>query len=193
LYIAERRVSTTEAILRDAGIPARHARCDFDGFERRDGTEAAFKAALAWAQGFTLQTEIGLLLAGDFGSGKTHLATAALRHVVQESLVESMMVDAADLVPKVRGGPHANWQSVERAETVELLLLDDLGHGVATDFDRTVIARVVRARYVDELPTLITSNLGPAGLSEALGGSVASRIRQMVTCAVTQASDYRTQ
>lgn len=190
-FASERREELVAAILERAHIPRRYAACTFDGFTRRKGTEEALKAARVWADGFDLEGECGLLLAGPYGSGKTHLLTAALRLAVERTLVEAQFVGAGDLVAQVRSGERLDWKPVERAIGAELLLLDDLGQEVGTEFTRDVVARVLFGRYEAARPTLMTSNLGPQGLGDLFGGAVVSRIREMAQVATLFATDYR--
>lgn len=174
------------------GVARRYAGCTFDTFTARAGTEEALVGAKAWAEAFTLDSQNGLLLAGPFGSGKTHLAVAALRVAIDASLVEGRYVSAGDLVGRVRGGSGIYWTPVDDAIREELLVLDDLGQEVGTEFTRDVVARVIFGRYEAARPTIITSNHGPKGLTDIFGGAVVSRLHEMCDSLVLKASDYRT-
>lgn len=193
-HVEEHRARLIQEILHRARIPRRFARCTFDSFERRNGTEEALDAARAWAESFSLDTEGGLLLAGPWGSGKTHLASAALLMAVDRTLVEARFLSAGKLVSRVRSGPDGGitWRPVREAIESELLLLDDLGQEVGTEFTRDVVARVIFGRYDDARPTLMTSNLGPKGLTDLFGGGVTSRIMEMAATRTLFAKDYRT-
>ncbi len=180
-------------VLEEADLPRRYAGCSFDGFEVRQGTEEAYAAAQAWADGFTLETETGLFLAGPFGAGKTHLAVAALRRAVERTLVDGRYVSAGDLVAQVRGSSGINWRPVEDAIRAELLVLDDLGMEAGTEFTRDVQARVLFARYEAARPTIVTSNHGPKAITQIYGGAITSRLREMTDSLVLTASDYRAQ
>jgi DNA replication protein DnaC len=192
-HLAEHREELVEEIIQRARIPRRFADCTFDTFERVQGVDDALDVTCEWADSFTLDTERGLLLAGNFGSGKTHLGVAALRTAVERVFVEARFVSAGDLVARVRSGPNGiTWHPVEDAIEAELLLLDDLGQEVGTEFTRDVVCRVIFGRYDHARPTIMTSNLGPDGLKRVFGGAVLSRIYEMADTRTLFAKDYRT-
>jgi len=190
-YEREHVSEFVDRVLAEADIPRRYAECSFDGFKLRKGTEEAFTATKAWAEAFTLDTDCGLSFFGEFGSGKTHLAVAALRRAIKGSLVDGKYVSAGDLVGKVRGGSGINWTPVEDAIRAELLVLDDLGMEAGTDFTRDVVARVLFGRYEAARPTIVTSNHGPAAITRLFGGGITSRLREMTDTIVLKATDYR--
>jgi len=190
-YVQEHRAETAERMWADADIPSRYLGCGFDTFEPRPGTEKALEAVRAWVDGYSLDSERGLFLAGPFGSGKTHLAVAALHEAVTWELAHGLFVSAAGLVSKVRKGERLDWQPVELACGVDLLLLDDVGQEAGSDFTRDIVARVITSRYDESMPTIMTTNLGPQALTKALGGGVTSRIHEMCTALTLTATDYR--
>jgi DNA replication protein DnaC len=190
-FMEECRPGVAAKILERAQIPCRYSGCSFQGFEARQGTEAALAAAWEWAEGMTPDTRGGLFLAGGFGSGKTHLVTAALKVAVKRLLVDAHFISAGGLVAEVRSGTPVVRTPVERAIGAELLILDDFGQEVGTDFARDVVARVIYGRYEAVRPTLITSNLGPQALGKAVGGAVVSRIQEMTEMVSLAATDYR--
>ena len=191
-YLEEHREALVEEIIQRARIPRRFGHCTFDTFERVQGVDDAFDATREWAESFALDSERGILLAGNWGSGKTHLGVAALRTTVEETFVEARFVSAGELVSRVRSGERLDWKPVEEAIEAELLLLDDLGQEVGTEFVRDIVARVIFGRYDHAQPTIMTSNLGPSGLKDTFGGAVLSRIYEMADTRTLFAKDYRT-
>ena len=79
--VKEARADTRWAKVR---VPSAYAGCSFESFERMPGTEHALGVCRQWAKEFRAGTDIrqGLLLRGNPGAGKTHLAVAVLREVV---------------------------------------------------------------------------------------------------------------
>jgi len=190
-YMATRRSEVAGAILDRAGIPPRCQRAEFSTFELEPGTEEALEAISAWAEGFTLETKEGIHLAGGWGSGKTHMAVAALRVAVRKSLVEARFVSAGGLAARVQSDSKGIlWRPVEAAIRVGLLLVDDLGQE-STDFARGLMSRVIIGRHEEMRPTLLTSNCGPERLADLYGGAVVSRICEMCRTIPVTAADYR--
>jgi DNA replication protein DnaC len=136
-----------------------------------------------------------LLLVGPTGTGKTHQAYGAIRLLLADGMrLRWQATTSADLhaLMRPRPGVDAEKQFQDLAR-VPLLLLDDLGAGKASEWTEELTWRLVNHRYVHKLPTLVTSNLATAGLREAVGDRVASRLREMCRRVLLAGEDRRRQ
>lgn len=114
---------------------------------------------------------------GPVGVGKTHAAVAQARAVTMAHGGDVWIVSAVELLDRLR--PGGDEDAGERAATVGLLVLDDLGAERPTDWTAERLAVVIDRRWLDQLPIVATSNLtvGPQGsLIEALGERSYSRL-----------------
>jgi DNA replication protein DnaC len=119
-----------------------------------------------------------LTLAGPPGVGKTHLLLAAAWELVEKGVQVLYLSQGALL----RDGPRAADQIVKEAQEIIWLFLDDLGaEGMAYDWVRAILDRLVDDRWVHNTPLMVATNLKseelPPRLVDRLGDS---RIGQVV-------------
>lgn len=134
-----------------------------------------------------------LLLLGPTGTGKTYQAFGIIRALATSGAsYDWRAVTAADLYAEMRPRHRVDSEEVfqEYART-SVLLLDDLGAAKSTEWTEEVTYRIITSRYNDERPTIVTSNLAPRQLEEALGGRVYSRLHEMSATVVLDGKNYR--
>ena len=150
-------------------------------------------------------TRPGLLLIGSPGTGKTHLAVAALRAVISKGF-EGTFCDYQNLLDRIRSGYDPNSNSSDKeayrsALDAEVLLLDDLGAHRVTDWVEDTITSIVTHRCNHRRALIATTNLpdgeagmasmkrsasgmveyAPATLAERVGPRARSRLFEMCT------------
>src|SRR3954466_12275485 len=138
-------VERASRVVGDADIPPLYTNASFDNFllprenpiAYRDLTEV-FLSARGFARDFPNNKKPGLLLMGDPGTGKTHLAVAAFRALLAKGF-EGLFFDYQNLLDNIRAGydPASNSSDKEAYRTAmdkEILLLDDLGAHRVTDW-----------------------------------------------------------
>ena len=136
----------------------------FDVYGRADTSTSGRESLLrAWqaAKGFAANPAGWLLLTGERGCGKTHLAVA----VAGECSGRGCSVFRAfvpDLMDHLRGtfSPHSPIsydELFEQVRSTELLILDDFGIQVSTPWAEEKLFQIIAYRYDHRLPTVITS------------------------------------
>lgn len=134
-----------------------------------------------------------LLLLGPVGTGKTHQAYGAIRALALSGARCSWLATTcADMYGRLRPRHRVDTETEFRTfADARLLLLDDLGAAKTSEWTEEVIYRLINHRYEHEMPTLITSNVGPRELASALGERVASRLAEMTERVVLTGPDRR--
>lgn len=152
-------------------------------------------ASVAQARGHLVAISTGpsLLLLGPTGVGKTHLAYGAIRAVCVSGLhCTWMAITAAQAYALLRPGRKFESEvDFDRLASTQLLLLDDLGAAKSSEWTEEVNYRLINHRYEHELPTIITSNVPPRELGDAVGERVASRLTEMCQRVVLSGEDRR--
>ena len=135
-----------------------------------------------------------LLLTGITGTGKTHLAYAALR-LAGESGRQSLpwvATSTAALYGDLRPSAKRDSEAVfSRVLAAPLLLLDDLGAAKTTEWTEEITYRLIDHRYNHCLPSIFTSNARKGELTERLGDRIGSRLTEMCQKLVLEGVDRR--
>ncbi len=153
-----------------ARIPKRYEHCDFESYSTDVGSTQQEKLSLQQAklsaQGFVRDypgsSEKGLLFMGPSGVGKTHLAVAAAKELIQRGHA-GLFCDYRELLKEIQASYNPASESTEMRilepiRTVEILVLDDLGANKPSDWVRDIVGIVLNARYNENRTTIITTN-----------------------------------
>lgn len=110
------------------------------------------------ARNFAEHPEGWLVLLGETGCGKTHLA-AAIAHQVTAQRQQVRFVVVPDLLDHLRKATYEvkdGRDAIEEIRTVPVLILDDLGVHSATPWAQEKLFQILNYRYNAKLATVIT-------------------------------------
>lgn len=125
-----------------------------------------------------------LLLAGKNGTGKTHAAKVIYHANTPYKLPfkdvdRAFFINQADLnaqVLKQSRGTVEYFDLTEVCKNTKLLVLDDIGTRIPSDFFMDFLYAIVDKRYNENLGTIITTNLNAADMREKFGDAFVSRV-----------------
>jgi DNA replication protein DnaC len=167
-----------------SGIPARFAGATLAAADGTAPGRATLLAACRALVASDAQAGRGLVLLGDPGTGKTYLAAAVTRALIDRD-VDAVFVSLPQLVlgGRARAPEAASAFDVvlDRARTCAHLWLDDVGRERPTDWARAVLALLLDGRYAAGLATSLAAALSPRALQARLGAALARRVAETTT------------
>lgn len=129
-----------------------------------------------WAQEFQPGAR-SLLFSGATGLGKTFLSACIARQAA-ESGHSVVYVTAGKLFSDYEAVKfeRAEADSLRDYRDCELLIVDDLGTEMTTEFVKAALYELVNSRLLGQKTTLISTNLNERDLEARYGGQIASRL-----------------
>lgn len=117
---------------------------------------------------------LNVLLGGEVGTGKTHTAVATAREWAETHRRSPRFWPLVELLDALR--PGGDEGAMVRAIESPLLIIDDLGTERLTDWAAERLYLLVNRRWLDERPTIGTTNLTGDELRAAVGDRISSRL-----------------
>lgn len=197
--VIQKRLEEPQRLLEESNLGERFKGRTFASFDAKRDMDA-FKACSRYANDEKLMERRlnGLLIAGGYGSGKTHLAAAVTQALTDRgiSVLFGTSVEHFDKIKEDFDNTGIN-RYVAKMKAANVLVIDDLGKEKKSDWTKQVLFDVTNFRYEHKLPIIITTNLVSedgkdfSALANHVEGAVYSRICEMCNIVVTKSGDYR--
>ncbi len=200
------------ALLEQANIPRRYQNCRLDNFEvHNDSLRDAKKLSEKFVKNYPAQ-EVGLLFIGPCGVGKTHLAVAIIRELIEKKDVPCIFYDFRDLIREIQSTftPDSILSESDVLGPVfqaEVLVLDELGAKRTSAWVEETVFYIINYRYNQKKMTIFTTNYpdideeedrrdsfykkGDESLVNRIGVRLRSRIYEMCKVVEMTGNDYR--
>lgn len=183
-------------------IPRRYEKCNFENYSPVTPSQ---KAAKKLTENFTLEfpaVDRGLLLTGDVGVGKTHLAVALLKGLIERGF-KCRFYEFGGLLKQIQDSYNPSTLSSELRVLApvfssDVLVLDELGASKPTDWVQDTLSHIINTRYNDRKFTVVTTNYPDETndprketLEDRIGIRARSRLFEMCKTVVLSGPDYR--
>lgn len=195
-----------QAMLAKLHIPPRFASATFENFkaEKLSSRSAALQRMISLTRLYPRTR--GMILMGTPGTGKTHLACAALRTLAIEKHVGGLFVDFIELLQTVSSAFKKENNAPAKAKilapvlTTDVIVLDDIGAHQTNAWAQETLTHILNQRYNHNRLTIITTNYldpgqshypGDETLEQRIGSRLRSRLFEMCEAVFVDGADYR--
>ncbi len=158
-----RRSNRPARALDAARIPPRFRQCSFHNYyPKNDSQYFAHSFASRLVDEYPA-VETGLLFMGGVGVGKTHLAIAVLRDLIEKKGITCLFYESGSLLKAIQDSYNPVSQTSEMrvlapVYQAEVLVLDELGATVPTNWVRDTLYQIINTRYNHKKLTIFTTN-----------------------------------
>lgn len=171
--------------IKQSGLPPRFHDRTLDSYRVSDARQQsaldAVKSYCADLDG--LRNGRSLLMIGNVGVGKTHLAAGVINELVKpDNSVDAVYTTARDMIRDIR----STWKNPDRDESEAinhyanpgLLVIDEVGVQYGSESEAILMFDVIDKRYGSRLPTVFASNLKIAEVKAILTDRIIDRLRE---------------
>lgn len=192
------RQERIEARMKAAGIPEALRDRNFDTYRASNpGQQKALEVVREFADNFwSRHTPAGamLVLAGERGNGKGHLAVSCAQQVMLRGT--AMYLRTSDLIRRMR----ATWRRdsamsedelLSTMGQLDLLVIDEVGVQRGTEDEQIILFDVIDRRYADLRPTILITNLDGATFKDFVGPRLMDRLNERAIFVPFKWESYR--
>ena len=169
-----------------ARIPKRFQNKTFaDYIAETPPQQKALEACTSYAHNFPDNLDAGrcLILSGNVGTGKTHLAAAIADYIVRETEYTAVFRSLHSILQAIKstyGGDAGFTESdvLQLFTDPDLLIIDEVGATKSSEFELATLFAIINTRYENNSPTVVITNLEAAELKSAIGDRCTDRLRE---------------
>jgi DNA replication protein DnaC len=158
-----RRSNSPSRFLDAARIPPRFRGCDFHNYYPKNDSQFFAHSFASRLVNDYPAVETGLLFMGSVGVGKTHLAIAVLKELIEKKGVACLFYESGSLLKAIQDSYNPVSETSEMrvlapVYQAEVLVLDELGATVPTNWVRDTLYQIINTRYNNKKLTIFTTN-----------------------------------
>lgn len=221
-----RRSNSDSRFLDAARIPPRFRECSFHNYYPKNDSQFFAHSFASRLVDEYPAIESGLLFMGPVGVGKTHLAIAVLKELIARKGVSCLFYESGSLLKAIQDSYNpvsetSEMRVIAPVFQAEVLVLDELGATVPTNWVRDTLYQIINTRYNNKKLTIFTTNYfdearpgrdddsesdnakrrnrtfattriqGMTTLEERIGTPLRSRLYEMCKKVMIEGEDYR--
>lgn len=196
--------SKVEKIIKNSKMSKRNLNYKFDNFKINNSNKKVFDNIKNYSEKLVngIQKK-GLILVGNNGVGKTHLACGIANKLIENG-IPVIYGTLINLLAELRNSYDtenniSEMEIIKLYENFDLLIIDDLGKEKPSEWGLEKLFTIINSRYENNLPVIITTNYNQNTLLERLSlnseietaRSIISRLYEMCYLVKIDDIDHR--
>lgn len=179
----QERLRTINRRLRRSGIPKRFESKTFEEMDSKGQNQKnILKAVSNYLKAFLSGSRTSLILCGRPGTGKTHIGCCLVRAAIEKDKGAGIISISA-LMRNIKSTYSPDSEKTEEEAydfygKMPLLVIDEVGVQFGSETEKLIFYEVINARYNNELPTVLISNLTQDELCAFIGERAFDRFKE---------------
>ena len=193
-----------DKIIKNSKMSKRNLNYKFENFEVNSNNKKVYQSLKEYSEKLANSVERkGLILVGNNGVGKTHLACSIANELIKNG-IPIIYGTLINLLAELKNtydvdNNISEMEIIKLYEKVDLLIIDDLGKEKPSEWGLEKLFTIINSRYESNLPVLITTNYDQNSLINRLSingeietaKSIISRLYEMCYLVKIEDRDHR--
>ena len=204
LRMMQEFANKVDKIIKNSKMSNRNLNYKFENFEVNSNNKKVYQSLKEYSEKLAKSVERkGLILVGNNGVGKTHLACSIANELIKNG-IPIIYGTLINLLAELKNSYDidnniSEMEIIKLYKKVDLLIIDDLGKEKPSEWGLEKLFTIINSRYENNLPVIITTNYDQNSLINRLSingeietaKSIISRLYEMCYLVKIEDRDHR--